>query len=247
MPTAIVTGAARGIGAAVAARFVREGHAVALLDLDADALTETAETLTSEGGTVLALPTDVSDEDAVTAAVALTAEKLGPPTILVNNAGYARDADIGDMTTRDWDEVFGVHMRGTFFTTRLVQKYMVEAGWGRVVNISSISALGHAGRVNYSAAKAGIIGFTKALANELGPMGVTANAVAPGFIVSAMTAKTARRLGRDFEEHQRIAAESIAVRRVGRPEDIANAVAFFASEDSGFVTGQVLYVAGNVH
>jgi 3-oxoacyl-[acyl-carrier protein] reductase len=247
MPTAIVTGAARGIGAAVAARFVREGHAVALLDLDADALTETAETLTSEGGTVLAIPTDVSDEDAVTAAVALTAEKLGPPTILVNNAGYARDADIGDMTTRDWDEVFGVHMRGTFFTTRLVQKYMVEAGWGRVVNISSISALGHAGRVNYSAAKAGIIGFTKALANELGPMGVTANAVAPGFIVSAMTAKTARRLGRDFEEHQRIAAESIAVRRVGRPEDIANAVAFFASEDSGFVTGQVLYVAGNVH
>lgn len=246
MPTAIVTGAARGIGAAVAARFVREGHAVALLDLDAEALAETAKGLAADGGTVLAIPTDVSDEAAVTAAVERTAGELGAPTILVNNAGYARDAEIGDMSTEDWDEVFGVHMRAAFFTTRFVQRYMVEAGWGRVVNISSISALGHAGRVNYSAAKAGIIGFTKALANELGPKGVTANAVAPGFIVSAMTAKSARRLGRDFEEHQRIAAESIAVRRVGKPEDIANAVAFFASEDSGFVTGQVLYVSGNV-
>ncbi|MEV0646514.1 SDR family NAD(P)-dependent oxidoreductase [Phytomonospora sp. NPDC050363] len=241
MAIAIVTGAARGIGAATAARFAREGHTVAMLDLDAEALAATAVEV---GG--LAIPTDVSDEGAVAAAVERTVAELGKPTILVNNAGYARDAEIGDMTTEEWDEVFGVHMRGTFFTTRLVQKYMVEAGWGRVVNISSISALGHAGRVNYSAAKAGIIGFTKALAAELGPAGVTANVVAPGFIVSAMTAKTARRLGRDFEEHQRIAAESIAVRRVGRPEDIANAVAFFAGEEAGFVTGQVMYVSGNV-
>ena len=242
--TAIVTGAARGIGAAVARRLAADGMPVAVVDLAEDDCAETVAQIAAAGGTAVGIGADVSDERAVEAAVARTAKELGAPTVLVNNAGYARDAELGDMTTEMWDDVFGVHMRGMFFTTREVRPYMVEAGYGRIVNLSSISALGHAGRVNYSAAKAGVIGFTKALANELGPYGVTANAVAPGFVVSAMTAKTARRLGRDFEEHQRIAAESIPVRRVGVPEDIANAVGFFAGEDAGFVNGQVLYVAG---
>jgi 3-oxoacyl-[acyl-carrier protein] reductase len=148
------------------------------------------------------------------------------------------------MTTEQWDAVQGVHLRGAFFITRATVPYMVEAHWGRIINVSSISALGHAGRVNYASAKAGVIGFTKALALELGSQGITVNAIAPGFIVSAMTAATARRLGRDFEEHQRIAAQSIPVGRVGQPEDIAHAASFFASPDAGFISGQILFVAG---
>jgi 3-oxoacyl-[acyl-carrier protein] reductase len=241
---AIVTGAARGIGAAVAKRLAREGHAVGVIDLREADCAATVDAITSEGGSAMPVAADVADEAAVTSAVERVAAELGPPTVLVNNAGFARDADLGEMTTEQWDEVQGVHLRGAFLTSRAALPYMVEARWGRIINVSSISALGHAGRVNYASAKAGVIGFTKALALELGSQGVTVNAIAPGFIVSDMTAATARRLGRDFEEHQRIAAESIPVGRVGQPEDIAHAASFFASPDAGFVSGQVLYVAG---
>ena len=241
---AIVTGAARGIGAAVAKRLAREGHAVGVIDLREADCAATVDAITSEGGSAMPVAADVADEAAVTSAVERVAAELGPPTVLVNNAGFARDADLGEMTTVQWDEVQGVHLRGAFLTSRAALPYMVEARWGRIINVSSISALGHAGRVNYASAKAGVIGFTKALALELGSQGVTVNAIAPGFIVSDMTAATARRLGRDFEEHQRIAAESIPVGRVGQPEDIAHAASFFASPDAGFVSGQVLYVAG---
>jgi 3-oxoacyl-[acyl-carrier protein] reductase len=241
---AIVTGAARGIGAAVAKRLAREGHAVGVIDLREADCAATVDAITGEGGSAMPVAADVADEAAVTSAVERVAAELGPPTVLVNNAGFARDADLGEMTTEQWDEVQGVHLRGAFLTSRAALPYMVEARWGRIINVSSISALGHAGRVNYASAKAGVIGFTKALALELGSQGVTVNAIAPGFIVSDMTAATARRLGRDFEEHQRIAAESIPVGRVGQPEDIAHAASFFASPDAGFVSGQVLYVAG---
>jgi len=241
---AIVTGAARGIGAAVAKRLAREGHAVGVIDLREADCAATVDAITSEGGSAMPVAADVADEAAVTSAVERVAAELGPPTVLVNNAGFARDADLGEMTTVQWDEVQGVHLRGAFLTSRAALPYMVAARWGRIINVSSISALGHAGRVNYASAKAGVIGFTKALALELGSQGVTVNAIAPGFIVSDMTAATARRLGRDFEEHQRIAAESIPVGRVGQPEDIAHAASFFASPDAGFVSGQVLYVAG---
>jgi 3-oxoacyl-[acyl-carrier protein] reductase len=138
----------------------------------------------------------------------------------------------------------GVNLRGPFFVTRAVCRHMMTAGWGRIVNMSSISAVGDAGRVDYASAKAGLIGFTKTLALELGRHGVTANAIAPGFVVSDMTRATARRLGRDFEEHQRIAAQSIPVGRVGQPEDIAHAASFLVSPEAGFVSGQVIYVAG---
>ena len=241
---AIVTGAARGIGAAVAKRLAREGHAVGVIDLREADCAATVDAITSEGGSAMPVAADVADEAAVTSAVERVAAELGPPTVLVNNAGFARDADLGQMTTEQWDEVQGVHLRGAFLTSRAALPYMVQAHWGRIINVSSISALGHAGRVNYASAKAGVIGFTKALALELGSQGVTVNAIAPGFIVSDMTAATARRLGRDFEEHQRITAESIPVGRVGQPEDIAHAASFFASPDAGFVSGQVLYVAG---
>ena len=242
--TAIVTGAARGIGAAVARRFAEDGLAVGVIDLREADCAATVYAITNHGGSAMSVAADVADEAAVTNAVERVAAELGPPTVLVNNAGFARDADLAEMTTEQWDSVMGVHLRGSFFTARVAQRYMVQARWGRIVNVSSISALGTAGRVNYCSAKAGLIGFTKALALELGPHGVTVNAIAPGFIVSDMTAATARRLGRDFQEHQRIAAESIPVGRVGRPEDIAHTASFLVSPDAGFVSGQVVYVAG---
>jgi 3-oxoacyl-[acyl-carrier protein] reductase len=169
---------------------------------------------------------------------------LGPPTVLVNNAGVLRDNLLFKMTDEDWDTVLGVHLRGAFLMSRAAQAHMTQARWGRIVNLSSVSALGNRGQANYSAAKAGMQGLTKTLAIELGPFGVTANAVAPGFIVTDMTAATAARVGVEFEEFQRLAAEQIPVRRVGRPEDIAHTISFLVSDGAGFVSGQVLYVAG---
>ena len=162
----------------------------------------------------------------------------------MNNAGVLRDNLLFKMSAADWDTVIGVHLRGAFLMTRAVQKHMVDAKFGRVVNLSSSSALGNRGQANYSAAKAGLQGFTKTLAIELGKFGVTANAVAPGFIVTDMTAATAARVGMGFEDFQAAAATQIPVQRVGTPDDVANAIAFFTGEAAGFVSGQVLYVAG---
>ncbi|GAB3175817.1 3-oxoacyl-ACP reductase FabG [Myceligenerans halotolerans] len=242
--TAIVTGAARGIGAATAKRLAQEGHAVAVLDLMEDQARATAEEIVADGGRAIAVGADVSDEDSVASAVDRVASELGPPAILVNNAGILRDNLIFKMSADDWDAVMGVHLRGAFLMTRAVQTHMVAARYGRIVNLSSTSALGNRGQVNYAAAKAGMQGFTKTLAIELGRFGVTANAVAPGTIRTAMTEATAERMGITFDELLEGAAERIPVGRVGLPEDVAAAVAFFASEDAGFVSGQVLYVAG---
>ncbi len=241
---AIVTGAARGIGAATAVRLAREGHAVAVLDLDEGACADTAGKITAAGGTALAVGCDVADAAAVEAAVARVAAALGPPVVLVNNAGVLRDNLLFKMSEDDWDTVMNVHLRGAFLMSRACQKHMVDAGFGRIVNLSSSSALGNRGQVNYSAAKAGLQGFTKTLAKELGKFGVTANAVAPGFIATEMTAQTAARVGMDFEDFQAAAAAQIPVQRVGHPDDIAGAIAYFTGDDAGFVSGQVLYVAG---
>ncbi|WP_200300898.1 3-oxoacyl-ACP reductase FabG [Streptomyces adelaidensis] len=241
---AVVTGGARGIGAATAVRLAAEGRAVAVIDLDEAACKDTVEKITAAGGKALAVGCDVTDEAQVAAAVTRIAEELGAPTILVNNAGVLRDNLLFKMSTSDWDTVINVHLRGAFLMAKAVQQYMVEAKFGRIVNLSSSSALGNRGQVNYSAAKAGLQGFTKTLAIELGKFGVTANAVAPGFIVTDMTAATASRVGMGFEDFQAAAATQIPVQRVGRPEDIAGAIAYFTGEDAGFVSGQVLYVAG---
>ncbi|MFI1972408.1 beta-ketoacyl-ACP reductase [Streptomyces cinnamoneus] len=241
---ALVTGAARGIGAATAVRLAAEGRAVAVLDLDEAACADTVEKIEAAGGKALAVGCDVSDSAQVDTAVARVAAELGAPVILVNNAGVLRDNLLFKMSDSDWDTVMNVHLRGAFLMSRACQKHMVDAGFGRIVNLSSSSALGNRGQANYAAAKAGMQGFTKTLAKELGKFGVTANSVAPGFIATDMTAETAARVGMSFDDFQTAAASQIPVQRVGDPEDIANAIAFFTDERAGFVSGQVLYVAG---
>jgi 3-oxoacyl-[acyl-carrier protein] reductase len=242
--TAIVTGAARGIGAGVAKRLAADGFAVAILDLDEAACAKVVDQVEADGGRALAVAVDVTDEAAVTAAVDRVATELGDPAVLVNNAGIIRDNLLFKMSADDWDAVLNVHLRGSFLMSRAVQGFMTKAGWGRIVNLSSTSALGNRGQANYSAAKAGMQGFTKTLALELGKFGVTVNAIAPGFIETEMTEATAARMGMSFDDFRKAVVAQIPVNRSGQPADIAHAVSFFASEGAGYVSGQVLYVAG---
>ncbi|MFC4376494.1 3-oxoacyl-ACP reductase FabG [Nocardia halotolerans] len=242
--TAFVTGAARGIGAATAARLVADGFAVAVVDLDPDAAAATADTLTAAGGTAIGLGCDVAEEAQVEAAVARTVAELGSLDVLVNNAGVLRDNLLFKMSVDDWDTVLAVHLRGAFLCSRAAQRHMVDNRHGAIVNTSSVSALGNRGQANYAAAKAGIQGLTRTLAMELGPFGIRVNAVAPGFIATEMTAATAARMGVDAEDLQAKTAEITPLRRVGTPADIAGVVSFLASDDAGFVTGQTLYVDG---
>ncbi|GAA4707594.1 3-oxoacyl-ACP reductase FabG [Pseudonocardia yuanmonensis] len=241
---AIVTGAARGIGAATAQRLAQDGFKVAVIDLEESAAKTTVDAIVSAGGSAIAVGADVSDAAAVEAAVERVAEELGAPTVLINNAGITRDNLLFKMSEQDWDSVMGVHLKGSFLMARAVQKHMVDAGWGRIVNLSSTSALGNRGQANYSTAKAGLQGFTKTLAIELGKFGVTVNCIAPGFIASEMTKATAERLGVDWEEFKAARAKEIPVQRPGDVEDIAQTVSFFVDERSSFVSGQVIYVAG---
>ena len=241
---AIVTGAARGIGAATAHRLAADGMAVAVLDLDAQACSTTVDAITAAGGRALAVGADVSQADQVEAAVGKVVGELGPPAVLINNAGVLRDNLLFKMTEDDWDTVLGVHLRGAFLMSRAAQKHMVEQRFGRIINLSSSSALGNRGQANYSAAKAGLQGLTKTLAIELGPFGITANAVAPGFIATDMTAATAARLGMTFEDFQAAVASRVPARRIGEADDVANAISFLASEGARYISGQVIYVAG---
>lgn len=241
---AIVTGAARGIGAATAHRLAADGMAVGVLDLDAGSCNATVAAITTAGGRAIAVGADVSKDDQVEAAVGTVVAELGPPTVLVNNAGVLRDNLLFKMSEDDWDTVLSVHLRGAFLMSRSVQKHMVDQRYGRFVNLSSSSALGNRGQANYSAAKAGLQGLTKTLAIELGQFGITANAVAPGFIATDMTAATAARLGVTFEDFQATVASQVPVRRIGEVDDVAHAISFLASEGAGYVSGQVIYVAG---
>jgi len=242
--TAIVTGAARGIGAGIAIRLASDGMAVAVLDLNEADCAGTVKEIENAGGRALAVGCDVSKTDEVNTAVERIAAELGEPTVLVNNAGITRDALLFKMTDEDWDTVIDVNLRGPFLMTRAVQKYMTGQQWGRIVNISSSSGLGNRGQANYSATKAGIEGFTKTLAKEMGKFGITANAVAPHFIATDMTAAMAGKLKMSFEDLVETYKKQIPVARVGQPADVAHAVSFLVSEGAGFTSGQVLYVAG---
>jgi 3-oxoacyl-[acyl-carrier protein] reductase len=241
---ALVTGASRGIGRATAARFLGEGAKVCLVDIDGDELQKAVGEIGGEGGDAFAATADVADREQVEAAVEQTVSRFGRLDILVNNAGVIRDNLFFKMTEDDWDTVISVHLRGSFLCARAAQKHMVEQKYGRIVNLSSTSALGNRGQANYAAAKAGLQGFTKTLAFELGRYGITANAVAPGFVETEMTRATAERMGIPFEDFIEGASKQIPVGRVGVPDDIATAILFFASEEAGYVSGQVLYVAG---
>jgi 3-oxoacyl-[acyl-carrier protein] reductase len=244
MKVAIVTGAARGIGAAIAHRFSADGMSVGVVDLDEQGSERTAKEIIENGGRAIPIGADVADETAAGNAVLQTAAELGPVTVLVNSAGIIRDNLIFKMSTVDWDSVMDVHLRGAFLMTRAAQAQMTQAKWGRIVNISSTSALGNRGQANYAAAKAGLIGFTKTLALELGRFGITANAIAPGFVETDMTAATAARQGLDFDEWKSSIAREIPLGRIGQPEDIAAVASFLCREEAGYVSGQVIYVNG---
>jgi len=241
---ALVTGAARGIGAGIARRFAQAGAQVGVLDLKEDQAEETASAITAAGGQALSLGADVGDPDLVESAVARVVADLGRLDIVVNNAGVTRDNLLFKMTNDDWDTVMNVHLRGAFLVTRAAQRFMVKQRYGRVISLSSTSALGNRGQANYSTAKAGLQGFTRTAAIELGPFGITVNAIAPGYINTPMTQATAERLGVPVAERQATVAARLPARRIGQPDDIANAALFLAAEESGFVTGQVLYVDG---
>lgn len=242
--TAFVTGGSRGIGRQIVERLAGEGANVAIIDVNEEALKTAEQDLTGQGYSVYTKNASVTDREQIEQAMKEVFEKFGSIDILVNNAGVIRDNMLFKMSDEDWLTVMDVHLKGAFYATRAAQQYMTQAKYGRIINISSTSALGNRGQANYATAKAGLQGFTKTLAIELGKFGITANAVAPGFIETDMTKATAERIGVPFEELIKASVSAIPVGRSGKPEDIANAVAFFADERSSFVSGQVLYVAG---
>lgn len=241
---ALVTGAARGIGAATAARLAQDGAKVVLADLDAAGVENTAAEIAASGTEAVGLTCDVSDAASVQRTVEQAVERFGRLDILVNNAGILRDNLLFKMTEDDFDRVIGVHLRGAFLCARAAQKPMVEQKYGRIISLSSTSALGNRGQANYSSAKAGLQGLTRTLAIELGQFGITANAVAPGFIDTDMTRATAQRMGISPEAFQAGASQHIALRRIGQPSEVASVIAFLASDDASYVSGQVIYVAG---
>jgi 3-oxoacyl-[acyl-carrier protein] reductase len=240
---AVITGAARGIGFATATRLAGEGAAVAIIDLNEPEAVAAAAKLPGDRKHI-GIGADVGDSSSAQASIDRTVAELGHIDILMNNAGITRDNLLFKMTDEDWNAVINVHLGGAFFMSRAAQAHFVKQSYGKIINVSSISALGNRGQANYSAAKMGIQGFTRTLALELGKFGVNVNAVAPGFVVSDMTDATAHRLHVDFEAFQESVAAVTPVGRIGFPEDIAAAVAFLASDEASYITGQTLYVDG---
>jgi 3-oxoacyl-[acyl-carrier protein] reductase len=244
---AVVTGAGQGIGAAVAHRLAVAGASVAIVDIDGDLAMETAARVGAETGrTIRGFTSDVTDPVAVEAIAACVADTLGPIDVLVNNAGILRNAPMIAMTNDEWTTVLDVNLSGAFYWSRAAAPQMIQRRYGKIVNISSGSAHGsHRGQANYSSAKAGIIGLTKTMAVELGPSNINVNAVAPGAIESEMTRATARQIGVSFEEYEQHTAATVALRRLGRPEEVADVICFLASEAARYITGETITVAGS--
>ena len=241
---AIVTGGAQGIGAATARRLAAEGAAVAVVDINADRSETLAKELVADGGRAIGIGCDVTDADAVNAMTAQVVETLGGLHVLVNNAGITRDNMFFKMPPSEWNAVLTTNLTSMFLCCQAAQAHMVAAKYVRIVNLSSRSALGNRGQANYAAAKAGVQGLTATLAIELGPFNITVNAVAPGYVATAMTAATAERVGATPEQHQQMVAQETPLRRVGQPEEIASVITFLASDDASYVSGQTLYVNG---
>ena len=247
---AVVTGAAQGIGAATALKLAAGGATVVVLDLNEAGAKEAAQRISADpqvlasGGRAVAAACDVTDEAAVDQVFAELHREFGRLDILVNNAGITRDNLFFKMERPDWDSVLTTNLTSAYLCSRAAQRYMVPARSGRIVSLSSRSALGNRGQANYAAAKAGIQGLTATLAIELGPFNITVNAVAPGYIATSMTAATAERVGSSPAEHQAEVAARTPLGRVGQPEEVAAAVAFFASDDASYISGQTLYING---
>jgi 3-oxoacyl-[acyl-carrier protein] reductase len=237
--TALITGGAGGIGLAAARALGREGMGVAVLDVRAEAAEEAAQALASEGIAAIGLAADISIADQVERAVATTTEQLGGIDVLVNNAGFTRDMSIRKMGEQDWDDVVDVVLKGTFLCTRAAVPGMYARKWGRVINISSRAHLGNPGQANYSAAKAGVIGFTRAMALEAGRHFVTVNAIAPGLIDTPLVRSLPH-----YDAVRASAQDNTPIPRVGQSEDVAGTIAFLASEQASFITGEVLHVTG---
>jgi 3-oxoacyl-[acyl-carrier protein] reductase len=241
---AVVTGAARGIGAAIAKRLAADGFAVAAVDVDEARGERVVQQIGASGGRALAVNIDVGDAAAVSAGVARIGVELGPPAVLVNSAGILQDNLMFATSAHELDEVIDLNLCGALLMTRVVQAHMSEAGWGRIVNVCSSSTSADRGSAHRWAGEAGLPGLTKKQAAELGQFGVTVNAIAPGFIETEMTAATAHWMGVPFGDSRRPAVAETHLARTGLPEDIAHAVSFFVSEGAGFISGQLLHVSG---
>ena len=241
---AFLTGAGRGIGAACARTLAAQGAAVAIADYDREPAEETATAIRESGGNAVAYQLDVTNRGTVDEVVADVASRLGRLDILVACAGLLRDNLLFKMTDEDWDLVLNTHLKGSFLVARAAQAQMVKQRYGKMVFTSSTSALGNRGQANYSSAKAGLQGLTRTLAIELGPFNINVNAIAPGFVETRMTQQTAERQGLDWDQFTKDAAARIPLRRTGKPEDIANVVAFLVSDEASYVSGQIVYVAG---
>lgn len=237
---AIITGAGRGIGREAALLFAKEGAKVVIADFDAESGKQTAADIVALGGTASFVSVNVSDRASVEGMVAFALSQYGKIDILVNNAGITQDATLLKMTEEQWDRVIAVNLKGTFNCTQAVAPHMVSAGYGRIINTSSVvGRFGNFGQTNYAATKAGVIGMTLTWAKELGPKGITTNAVAPGFILTEMTAKMP-------EKVLDMMKEKAPVRRLGLPADIANAYLVLAEEAASFINGHVLAVDGAI-
>lgn len=236
---AIVTGAGRGIGREVAMKFATEGANVVVTDIDEELCNETSQMIKENGGESIAVASDVSNNEAVERVVKLSIDTYGRIDILVNNAGVVFDSRIGEMEESAWDSVIAVNLKGSFLFSKHVSNYMIEQKYGKIVNISSRAHLGNPGQANYSAAKAGVVGLTKSLAKELGKFNITVNAVAPGLIETE-----ALKTHPKYETIVKLQEKQTPIKRIGKMEDVANTILFFSSDDSSYITGDMLHVSG---